>query len=166
MAIFKSNKNNKIFICLFILYIVLIFLFVVIKIEYPSDIDFIKESRENGFWNINIVPFRSIRNDITDYSVENIYEIVHHNLTGNIIVYIPFGLLLPLAFKNYDKFTLFITTSIGFITFTEILQFVFMLGYFDIDDIMLNASGCIIGFILYIIGRRAICHMSKNKKRH
>lgn len=31
----------------------------------------------------------------------------------------------------------------------EVFQFVTMLGFFDVDDIMLNMTGCIIGYLIY-----------------
>jgi len=76
--------------------------------------------------------------DRPDLLVENIM---------NVIVFIPIGLLLGCAFKQTTWWkALLIGCSIS-ITI-EALQFWFMKGFSEVDDVMHNTIGCIAGYIL------------------
>jgi glycopeptide antibiotics resistance protein len=79
------------------------------------------------------------------------------NLVGNIVLFIPFGLLLPLISK-YKTFKKIFVFALLFSISIELLQFiVYYFGSFrsvDIDDVLLNAMGATIGFFVYTVGRR------------
>ena len=65
----------------------------------------------------------------------------------NVVVFVPVGLLLGIAFKQMTWWkTLLIGCSIS-ITI-EALQFWFMKGYSEMDDVMHNTLGCIVGFMI------------------
>jgi glycopeptide antibiotics resistance protein len=64
----------------------------------------------------------------------------------NVVVFIPVGLLLCCAFKQITWWkTLLIGCSIS-ITI-EALQFFFMKGFSELDDVMHNTLGCILGYM-------------------
>lgn len=68
----------------------------------------------------------------------------------NVVVFIPVGLLLGSAFKQMTWWkALLIGCSIS-ITI-EALQFWFMRGFSEVDDVMHNTVGCIMGYIIYSI---------------
>ena len=70
--------------------------------------------------------------------------------TMNVVVFIPVGLLLGSAFKQMTWWkALLIGCSIS-ITI-EALQFWFMKGFSELDDVMHNTVGCIMGYIIYSI---------------
>jgi glycopeptide antibiotics resistance protein len=66
---------------------------------------------------------------------------------GNIVAFIPFGILIPKLLNiDFKKFVfLFIITIFSL----EILQSITGLGAFDIDDIISNTLGTTIGYIVY-----------------
>nr|WP_315024575.1 VanZ family protein [uncultured Aminipila sp.] len=69
---------------------------------------------------------------------------------GNIAAFIPFGILIPLLFRiDFRKFIIFF---ILVILFLETLQSITFLGTFDIDDVISNTLGAIVGFIGYRVG--------------
>lgn len=100
---------------------------------------------------ISIIPFKSLLDLINNnISVTRILE----NILGNIAIFIPFGLLLPIVQKDKSKKIILY----GLITsaLIEIIQYVFALGSSDIDDLMLNTLGTVIGYLLYkIIHKKA-----------
>lgn len=100
---------------------------------------------------ISIIPFKSLLDMINNnISVTRILE----NILGNIAIFIPFGLLLPIVQKDMSKKIILY----GLITsaLIEIIQYVFALGSSDIDDLTLNTLGTIIGYLLYkIIHKKA-----------
>ncbi|WP_409292867.1 VanZ family protein [Peribacillus sp. SCS-37] len=63
---------------------------------------------------------------------------------GNFVAFIPFGIIIPLLFRC--SFRRFITFFILCITILEILQMFSGLGAFDIDDIIINSLGALVGF--------------------
>jgi len=89
------------------------------------------ETRQYDFY-----PFWSY--DRPELLVENIM---------NVIVFIPIGLLLGIAFKQTTWWkALLIGCSIS-ITI-EALQFWFMRGFSELDDVMHNMVGCLIGWCM------------------
>jgi len=71
------------------------------------------------------------------------------NLLGNVIVLVPLGFLFALRYhKNKWGRALLVGLFIGIIL--ELLQVIFKSGILDIDDIILNSLGVIIGYLLFI----------------
>jgi glycopeptide antibiotics resistance protein len=100
------------------------------------------------FANTNCIPL----NTIIYYLKGNPnYITAYNNLTGNIIAFVPIGFLAPLILNNSRKFTNTFLIAFIICLSIELLQFVFNLGIFDIDDLILNVLGAVIGFIIYKI---------------
>lgn len=66
---------------------------------------------------------------------------------GNIVMFIPFGLLGWIFPKLNDLRTL-LFTFISAIIIIEALQYFSRLGIFEVDDIILNTFGVILGFLI------------------
>lgn len=65
----------------------------------------------------------------------------------NVVVFIPVGLLLGIAFKQTTWWkALLLGCSIS--VTIETLQFFFMRGFLELDDVMHNAMGCLIGWLM------------------
>ena len=74
---------------------------------------------------------------------------------ANVLVFIPVGLLATIAIKKASMITVGIigtSTSIGI----ELLQLVFKKGFSEIDDVMHNTLGCVIGYGLFSLIRLKI----------
>ncbi|MCU4991872.1 VanZ family protein [Bacillus cereus] len=106
---------------------------------------------ETGNWHsihgglVNLVPFRSTIRYLTEFDSYNI-DIVLMNTLGNVIIFIPFGFLLPLLFKQINNVKMASKIFIKFILLIESLQLLTFTGVFDIDDIILNMLGALIGY--------------------
>ena len=76
---------------------------------------------------------------------------------GNLVWFVPFGLLLPLlGVKRW--LTLLLGTLFTF--FIEAMQYIFAVGVTELDDLILNTLGCIIGIGAYSL----IKHINERKK--
>lgn len=97
---------------------------------------------------VAITPFENIRIIISSAIKHNNIIYAVKNILGNIILFIPIGLFIPLLSKPLRKFkyTLLFGISISFLI--ECSQ-LFLIRGSDIDDIILNTIGTIIGFCLY-----------------
>jgi len=60
----------------------------------------------------------------------------------------PMGFFLPLFFPKTKRFFPFLFTMIIIIAIIELTQLLFMLGSFDIDDLILNISGAILIYVI------------------
>ena len=128
---------------IFIIYFLLLMRFTIFKyasITNPLEAFFLR-TRE-----YNIVPLKATLQMIRGLSPIRLIE----NLAGNIILFVPFGILLPLAFKIEKKTILFGCLVSCFI---EAMQFAFAMGAADVDDIILNTLGAVIGYLFYIIAK-------------
>ncbi|AUM97722.1 VanZ family protein [Clostridium botulinum] len=63
-------------------------------------------------------------------------------------MFIPLGILVPTLFKNISKKKV-IFICFGVSLSFETIQYIFGLGASDIDDLILNTLGGIIGTLLY-----------------
>ena len=70
------------------------------------------------------------------------------NLFGNLAVFVPFSLFLPKIFGKANTRGGFFAMMMGLLLFVEIGELVFMSGFFDVDDIMLNLGGAWIAYEL------------------
>lgn len=81
----------------------------------------------------------------------------------NVILFIPIGLLLPLAFKRCRWWTAFLL-GFCFSCFIEILQLVSMRGFSELDDVFHNTLGCMIGFLM-MKGIIAVWHDERHNRK-
>lgn len=72
----------------------------------------------------------------------------------NVLLFVPYGILSPLVLSCAESFfgcfLLGTVTSFG----VELLQLITGRGYFQIDDILTNAAGSAIGYLLYFLSHR------------
>ena len=147
--VFKFIK--KISPYLFVVYVVLLILILVFKISQPEMFEGIINRLKTGE-NVtfaepnNIVPFKVIGEYLSNAQTLN--DWFAKNLIGNIVVFIPIGFLVPLFLK---KNRIWHVAIVGIVVsvFIEILQSLLAVGRADIDDIILNTIGLLIGFGIY-----------------
>ena len=98
---------------------------------------------------INLIPFYGIAEYIFSNSAD-IKRFAFGNVVGNIVIFIPLGTYLTL-FKNDKR----VRTNLLFIFLVslsvEIIQGILSIGASDIDDIILNCLGGLIGILGYKI---------------
>lgn len=144
----KVRKSWKIFVFLYILVIIKLIIF-----KYPISIlrvimeNWGSEAIRNGVHSANFIPFKTIKMYIRYYGSLNSFE----NLFGNILIFIPLGCFLPKALIKMKNIFWILIFSGCFILDIELFQLVTRFGEFDVDDIILNLFGVLIGFALYHI---------------
>lgn len=106
--------------------------------EHISQLDIQHISR--SIQRANFVPLKTIINYMTSDLSRGI---IINNLVGNLVLFIPFGMLIGILINKFVWKALVVgfITSFGF----ELIQLMFVLGAFDIDDIILNTMGTLIG---------------------
>jgi len=76
------------------------------------------------------------------------------NIIGNTTMFIPLGIVWPIAFKKLDTHTKVILAGIGCSLLIEILQLPFFVRVSDIDDLILNSLGYITGYGIYLLVKK------------
>ncbi|WP_035289346.1 VanZ family protein [Clostridium sp. KNHs214] len=133
----KRERIKTIFLYgVFICYILLL-----IKILLLSRISHLEHR------SINLIPFYSIMQYISG-STANLKKFAFSNLVGNIVIFIPLGVYLPLLKKDKRVITNLLFIFIVSL-FVEIIQGVLGMGASDIDDIILNCLGGWAGILGY-----------------
>ena len=123
----KFSLYKDLSLLTFILYMFLLF-------ELVTSTDF--ESYSNNF-----IPFK----EIMRYSFTSI--LFYKNVLGNVLLFIPFGYFVNYILKNRK---IIIATFITLVTSLSIEIIQMNIGRsFDIDDIMLNLVGGILGCLIY-----------------
>ena len=97
---------------------------------------------------INLIPFVYL----LDY--ENEAHMIF-NVFGNILMFVPTGILLPVLYKRLDKYYKVIGTGFLISLAIEILQLPFADRTSDVDDLLMNTLGVATGYVLYMIVRYA-----------
>ena len=106
----------------------------------------------------NFIPFHTIQLYLhtklrAEYSIENLF--------GNILIFVPLGFLIPLMFahtrSSWKIFTISLLTSLVL----ETTQLITVLGSFDVDDLILNTTGGMIGYFAF-----KLFHVKSSTKKH
>ena len=110
-------------------------------------------------------PFWSYENA---FSFEGGLHIVHlssaRQILLNIWVYVPPGMMLPAAFyKSRHPYWMTVVACALLTLMTEGLQWLTRLGYCEVDDLIHNMTGALIGIWFYDLGSRAIRRMQKQR---
>ena len=102
---------------------------------------------------INLIPFVNL----LDYEIRREALI---NVIGNTAMFIPIGIIWPSVFRKLDTAAKIIAAGAGFSLFIEILQLPFFDRVSDVDDLILNSLGFLLGYGIWRMVR-AIFHKVK-----
>lgn len=76
-------------------------------------------------------------------------RIVQFLLIGNLVVFMPIGMLAAVLFKDFRSGWKMLLIGAGFSLVIEILQVLLAVRVFDVDDILLNALGTWLGYGIF-----------------
>ncbi|MET9803101.1 VanZ family protein [Streptomyces sp. NPDC006368] len=97
----------------------------------------------------NLRPGDSIR----DYLAQSAFRDTVKQLGGNIVLGVPFGLLLPVLFPRARGLVRVVLVTALVMILVELTQGALVTGRaFDVDDVLLNCTGALLGYLL--LGRR------------
>lgn len=101
-------------------------------------------------YHYNLKPFKEIQRYLTYYDVIGPYT-VFLNLAGNILAFVPFGLFFPLLSRRNRGFLKVTLISFEVSMLVELIQLITRVGSCDVDDIILNTLGGVIGYFCFKI---------------
>ena len=146
----ESVKTKQIMKAVFFLYFLLLLKVIVFK--YPlTQLADITNSWEKGVIlegldSANFTLFKTIKMYIRYWDRLNSFE----NLFGNVLCFIPFGFMLPFFHKESRFGWVLLINAFLLVCGIEVFQLVTAFGAFDVDDILLNCFGAMLGHLIFL----------------
>lgn len=144
------NKKRRRLIAgiLFVLYFAVLFYFLFFSEEMGR-------TYSERTYHYNLVPFKEIGRFIRYHRTLGTGTVLL-NIVGNVAAFVPFGIFLPVFSARCRKvwFTVFYSFELSLLV--ELLQLVTKVGSFDVDDLILNTIGGLVGFLIYLLGKRIL----------
>lgn len=163
----KRLISNMLTVC-FICYMILLIYFLFFSEEYGRD-------EVYTTYQYNLKLFHELRRYLAyKDQIGNLYFLI--NVVGNVVAFMPFGFLVPVLYReqrkeathngHYFRSFLFVTV-LGFLLSlgVETIQLVSKVGCFDVDDLMLNTSGVVLGYLIYYISKKIIGFMEIHRRK-
>ena len=141
---------------LFILYIGFIIYFLLFSDWY---------GRTGGMeeYHYNLMLFREIRR-FWEYRSQVGWFVMFTNLFGNVLIFVPFGFFMPMA-SRYRSFSYTVFWSFILSLCVEMFQLFARIGSFDVDDLLLNTAGGLVGYCIFMICVRIRRRYDHKKER-
>ena len=136
----KISFHEEFLNLLFIVYILLLF-------------ELLTGTENNSGTGINLVPF----SEILRYEVGS--KMFIYNTLGNILLFVPYGYFVTRYINGKSLYQIFIISFVTSLT-VEILQ-VKLGRSFDVDDIILNVLGGMVGYFIYVALNAIRTHLPK-----
>ncbi len=140
---------------LFVLYIILLAYFLFFSERYGRTIS-------SDEYKYNLTLFKEVKRFIYYREILG-YESFIVNIFGNVLAFAPFGFGLPIISAGNRKLLNIVLLSLEFSLTIELIQLIFKVGIFDVDDIFLNTIGGILGGICFILCYKIIKSIKKFK---
>lgn len=156
---YKNRKRIRVVgKILFVLYIAFIIYFLLFS-------DWYGRTGEMQEYRYNLVLFKEIKR-FWQYRDQVGFSAMFTNLFGNVLIFVPFGFFMPMA-SRYRNFFATLFYSFGLSLCVETFQLITKVGSFDVDDLLLNTIGGVLGYLVFSTCaaiRRHHDNKKKNKK--
>jgi len=149
MAANKKVNKTKMWVC-FIAYLLLLGYVVFISSGFGRV--------DQGEYRYNLTLFHEIGRYYSIGVKTGNWNLFRFNVIGNICVFIPLGIFLPKLFARCRKLLTVTVLSLELSLVIEVTQLVTRIGSFDVDDLLLNTIGGILGYLIYRIVS-GVCHL-------
>ncbi|MDT8862358.1 VanZ family protein [Alkalihalobacillus sp. MEB130] len=135
-------KRYVILLTLFYISLVLFVSFVGVGLFYPDRLDGSYTGVSHNF-----VPFSTIGTYLLNIQSYN-FGTWFFNTFGMVMLFIPIGIVILLLFPKLKNALSLVVILLLSLTI-ETVQYVTKLGVFDVDDIILNTSGGLLGILIF-----------------
>jgi len=123
---------------------------------------------------IHLIPFEStyhslklaITNNFGPPHKAHYRYITARNIIGNILLFFPWGILAPLSFYYFQSLKRVLFSTVMLSVSAELLQFILVIGVADVDDVIFNTIGSLIGFYLCIVFQKTIKNHRKQEEKN
>lgn len=113
-------------------------------------------------YHYNLVPLKEIGRFLKYRRTLGTFA-VFANLAGNVIAFVPYGMLIPLLSHRSRNFWRVLLYTMEFSLLVEIIQLVSKVGSFDVDDLILNTIGGAVGYFCFWLAERIRNHLRRKR---
>ena len=93
----------------------------------------------------NFIPFKTIVEYVKRY-IDGYRNLSVLNLLGNLALFVPMGMALPCLSRKLNRFWKVTLTVLGMVVAVELVQGLLRVGSIDIDDVIFNVVGAMVGY--------------------
>ncbi|GKX68581.1 VanZ family protein [Inconstantimicrobium mannanitabidum] len=147
----KYSKKLRIF-CGICFSVYIIFLFFVLLNPLRNTARWVATARSGGGYlgvTINVIPLKTIIGYCANIFRNNL-SVFLYNIFGEIILFVPLGIILPFIFIKARLFRKNIKIAFLISLLIELVKVILPLGVADVDHIILHIIGSIIGWLIYL----------------
>ncbi len=168
------RKKRRVFmgLCAFVYTICMCYLLFLRRLTTGKAVSMRRYAEQHGYRKavrnfINLKPLQTIKHFYrswrSDYNRNgfNLWNYAFVNNAGNVLIFIPLGFILPYFWKAQRNPLIFLFTTTLLICGVEVAQVALLVGRCDVDDLILNTIGCVIGYGFY-----CIYHLIFRRHRH
>lgn len=154
-----SRKVRRMLKTVFFIYLLVLLKVIVFKYPICQLIEITRTWEKDvileGLDTANFTLFKTIRMYIRYWGRLNSFE----NLVGNVVCFVPFGFLLPFLHRDSRHWWVLLINAFLLVCGIELFQLITDFGAFDVDDILLNCAGAVLGFWMF-----SFCRTQGKKK--
>ena len=139
----KRAVNKVLFYSIFVIY----FLILISCVWFPM---YIQAGLRQLYGLVQPIPFYTIMKSLSSGDIFNIGR----EICANILMTVPYGIMVPFLFKQKKRWK-YVLNMFGLPLAIELSQFLWCIALdshyrmADIDDVLLNAFGIFIGYVIY-----------------
>lgn len=154
MSCRKKQSAKRILYVAFVIYMVILIYFLLFSEGFGR-------TSHNESYRYNLVLFQEIKRFITYYHILGMKSVLV-NVVGNIVAFMPFGFFMPFIGKKRRGFINVTLLSIELSLFIETVQLITKVGSYDVDDLLLNSLGGVLGYVVYAICNQIVKRRAKS----
>ncbi|MBQ7841420.1 MAG: VanZ family protein [Lachnospiraceae bacterium] len=147
----EGGKTKRILWAVFLIYFLILLKVIVFKPSLSQLIEITRSWEKGvileGLDTANFTLFKTIKMYIRYWGRLNSFE----NLFGNVLCFVPLGFLLPFFQKESRHWWVMLINAFLLVCGIEVFQLITAYGAFDVDDILLNCLGAMIGHLAFIL---------------
>ncbi len=110
---------------------------------------------ENELASVNLIPLRTLNHYfiLVNHYKDDWGNVSFVNFWGNILLFSPIGFFVPYLWNRFDSFIKILMIGLGVTFFIETVQY-FIGRSTDVDDIILNTCGVLIGYGVFKLRKK------------
>ena len=155
----KKSDKKHLYTVIFIVYMAFLIYFLFFSDMFGRTVTY-------DYYRYNITPFTEIKRYLTKLLEGDLMPFII-NVCGNVVLFMPFGYMFGVFTDRKQTGAVLGLVDTFAATFlfciaVEICQLLTKVGVFDVDDIILNVSGALLGYAAYRIVKGAKNGKGKN----
>ena len=99
---------------------------------------------------VNLVPFRTIAHFFREGG-----WVMLVNVPGNVVAFLPVGFIVPVLRGRRTSVWEILLAGAGLSVLIETAQYVSRRRFADVDDVLLNALGAVVGYMVFVAFKHA-----------